>query len=810
MTTSSTSSSGTTSGTASGNPAVTPSRDQSQTPSLYPSAGPEWRPGPPLLALSAGWVALFAWSGMVSQPLGFLVPTLLVGLLVALAGSWLRVLHVAAYAVAGVQVVLALLSINVIFAAKESLVAVIPTPESVRQVAYVLSNGAATLNHYSAPVEVNPTHTRALLMVCSLAVLLSIDVLAMGLRRPPLIALPLLVTLSVPVSILSDALALPVFVGTVLLFLRLLATEHLDRFGAWGGEVGSSARNTRKSSVLNLGQSSAQHPGRHSGRPALFTLWQVSIGAVLAALIVAPLIPVTDLLDRDIGGGGGNAGQGRFQLTAVNPFIRLRRDLVEMTNTPLVYAETEARSTSYLRTTVLDEFTSRDWQPSPRNLPGENSADGVFPNPPGLAPGIGGAEDDWSFRLAPNFGTTWLPLPYPLRELDVAGSWRYDSRTLDVAYVGGDSPSELRYSATSFTPAITAALLQTAVGPPAGLRTSMTAVPPDLPEVITTRAREVTRNADSDFDKAVALQDWFRQGGGFRYSLEQRSGSGMDLLADFVTDDRVGYCEQFAAAMAAMGRALDIPSRVVVGFLDGTTQPDGRILYTSDDRHAWPEMYFSGVGWVRFEPTPGQRSGATPAWTRQSGEAATPSASPSDGASQSSAPDPGAAADDANADGRWGLSVPWWVLVTLIVVLVLAVVPALVRRVQRRRRLSALHPVPLAEGAWAELRATALDLGLDWPEYRSPREQATRVSDQVNAGDQDLRSLEGLLVRVERGRYSRPVGSFNRGDTVDDELRAGTVATVDAWRKAMVESVDRERDWLRRLWPVSVLRGRRR
>ena len=86
----------------------------------------------------------------------------------------------------------------------------------------------------------------------------------------------------------------------------------------------------------------------------------------------------------------------------------------------------------------------------------------------------------------------------------------------------------------------------------------------------------------------------------------------MDLLAAFVTNDRVGYCEQFAAAMAAMGRVLGIPSRVVVGFLDGTTQEDGRILYTSDDRHAWPEMYFTGVGWVRFEPTPGSRAGATP------------------------------------------------------------------------------------------------------------------------------------------------------------------------------------------------------
>ena len=780
---------------------MTPSRRASQTPSLYPSAGPEWRPGPPLLALSAGWVALFAWSEMVSQPLGFLVPTLFVGLLVAMAGSWLRVLRVAWYAVAGIQAVVVLLSLNLIFAARESLVAVIPTRESVGQVAYVISNGAATLNHYSAPVEVNPTHTRALLMLCALAVLLSIDVLAMGLRRPPLIALPLLVTLSVPVSILSDALALPVLVGTVLLFLRLLGTEHLDRFGAWGGGVDSSGLQS----------------GRHSGRPVLITLWQVSIGAVLAALVAAPLVPVTDLLDRDIGGGGGNAGQGgRFQLTAVNPFIRLRRDLVEMTNTPLVYAETEARATSYLRTTVLDEFTSRDWQPSSRNLPGENSADGVFPNPPGLAPGIGGAEDAWSLQLAPDFGTTWLPLPYPIRELEVAGSWRYDSRTLDVAYVGRDSPTELSYRATSFTPAFTAEVLDTAVDPPARVRTPMTAVPRDLPEVITTRAREVTRDADSDFAKAVALQDWFRQDGGFRYSLEQRSGSGMDLLASFVTDDRVGYCEQFAAAMAAMGRALDIPSRVVVGFLSGTSQPDGRILYTSDDRHAWPEMYFSGVGWVRFEPTPGQRSGATPAWTRQSGEAPVPSAAPSDAASQSAAPDPDAAAADAGADDGRGLPVPWWLLVTLIVVLVLAVVPALVRRVQRRRRLSASNPLHLAEGAWAELRATALDLGLDWPEYRSPREQASRVAGQVTAADQDLQSLEGLLVRVERGRYSRPSGprsgssggSFGRGDPVDAEVRAGTVATVEAWRKVMVESVDREREWLGRVWPVSLVRGR--
>jgi transglutaminase-like putative cysteine protease len=755
----------------------------------------QWRPGPPLLGLMAGWVALFAWSGMVAEPLRFLVPTLIVGLVMALAGSALRVVQVPAYGVASVQVLIALLSLNTVFGARESLLGIIPTPGSVRHVVYVINNGANTLNHYSAPVEVNPTHTQAMLMACGLAVLLAIDVLAMGLRRAPLVALPLLITLSVPVSILRDALALPVFVGTSLLFLRLLATEHLETFGSWG--------------FANHGVGTG--PGESStSRPILATMWQVSIVAVLVALLAAPLVPVSDLLDRDDGGGAGAGGAGgNFELTAVNPFIRLRRDLVEKTHTPLVYAQTESRTTSYLRTTVLDELTNDEWRPSPRNLPEGNDADGTFPNPPGLAVGIGGFEDEWTLQLARQFSTTWLPLPYPIRKLDLpGGGWRYDSRTLDVAYVQGGAPSELRYRATAFTPSITAQLLDSTVKAPTKLRRAMTALPDDLPDVIGERAEEVTRGATTSFAKAVALQDWFRDKGGFRYSLEQRGGSGMDLLASFVTDDRVGYCEQFAAAMAAMGRTLGIPSRVVVGFLDGVTQTDGRILYTSDDRHAWPEMYFSGVGWVRFEPTPSQRAGATPNYTRQDATPAEPSAAPSGAISQGPAAERDQAPSDVDADTDQGVQLPAWPLLALLVVATLGLAPGLLRRFQRRRRLATSDPVHLAEGAWAELRATALDLGLDWPEQRSPREQARSVTGQVRAEDDDLESLEGLLLRVERGRYARTGPGSGGTAVLDAEERQSTVRTVDAWRRVMAGSVDRERSWRGRLWPVSLLRRR--
>ncbi len=751
-----------------------------------------WRPGPALLGLGAGWVALFAWSGMVVQPGRFLGPTLLVGLVVVLAGSGLRVLGVASYAVASAQVVISLLSLNVVLAARESLLGVIPTSDSVRRAVHAVHNGALTLNAYTAPVEVNPTHTRALLMACGLAVIVSIDVLALGLQRPPLAALPLLVTLSIPVSILRGSLSLAVFVITALLFLRLLATEHLDRFARWDRRARSTS-----------GRASAAQ----SSGPALSVLWQVAVAAVLLTLVAAPLVPVTDLLQRDRGAGGNGAGNGAgFQLTGVNPFIRMRRDLVEQTHTPLVYAQTTARSTSYLRSTVLDEFTGDEWRPSPRILPEANIADGTFPQPPGLSPGVGGTEAEWSLQLAPQFSTTWLPLPYPIRELSVPGSWRYDARTLDVAFVSGDNPPELRYRATAFTPSITAPLLTAAVPTPLSVLKPMTRVPDNLPSVIGVRAREVTRGATSDFAKAVALQDWFRDKGGFRYSLEQRGGSGMDLLAHFVTDDRVGYCEQFAAAMATMGRTLGIASRVVVGFLDGTTLKDGRVLYTSDELHAWPEMYFAGVGWVRFEPTPGQRAASSPAWTRQDTSSAAPSGAPSAASSEPVAPRPSATPAEGGADGQGGTSVPWTGLGALLVVLVLAIVPGVVRTGQRRRRLAGGSPARLVEGAWAELRATAIDLDLDWPDLRSPREQARTVAGQVPADSEALDSLESLLVKVERGRY----GPTDAVEPVDADARVRTVATVTAWRRAMLGSVDRERGWRGRLWPASVVRSRRR
>ncbi len=121
-------------------------------------------------------------------------------------------------------------------------------------------------------------------------------------------------------------------------------------------------------------------------------------------------------------------------------------------------------------------------------------------------------------------------------------------------------------------------------------------------------------DATSMIDQALALQTWFTgPEGDFTYDLDVPALRGDDALERFVMEDRVGYCEYFAAAMAVMLRATDIPARVATGFLPGeiTEEADpaaGQDLteytVTTGDAHAWVEVLFPEYGWITFEPTP--------------------------------------------------------------------------------------------------------------------------------------------------------------------------------------------------------------
>ncbi|WP_460843361.1 transglutaminase family protein, partial [Nocardioides marmoraquaticus] len=672
-------------------------------------------------------------------------------------------------------------------------VPLLPRPASVRLLVEALERGAVVLGTDLSPVDRSLGAVHLLLLGCFLLLLWGVDVLAHAVGRPPLAGLPVLAAVSVPVTVLTDPVPTRLYVCAAAAYVLLLAC---DRGRRHAGAV--AVRPVRpEDDALPDGWRERLDTGVGAG--------QVALVAVLASLLVAPLVPLADPVGPDNGGTGDGDGSGSLRVATQNPFISLRRDLLEQTDTSLLFARTDSTDTDYLRTVVLDQFSADAWDASTRDLPSENSADGVFPAPPGLAAGTGGVESEWELTLDPVFRTRWLPLPSPLREVAVEGDWRYDERFLDVALPSGESRPGLTYRATAFRPAITASDLDRALTAPESVREPMTELPDDMPPVIERTAREVTRGATTPFQQAVALQDWFRQDGGFTYSLEQRPGSGLDLLADFVTTDKVGYCEQFAAAMAAMGRTLGIPSRVAVGFLGPERQPDGRLRYSSDARHAWAEMYFTGVGWVRFEPTPSVRSGASPDYTRESLDESEPTEAP-----QSAAPTPQAEQTDTEQQtdtsaGGAGLGRPVAVVLVLLLLAAALLAPGVVRRRQRAERLDPARSEGPAEGAWAELRAVALDHGAPWDDDRSPREQAhALVRETPGAEHADAEALEDVLRQVERGRFARP-GS--PGGTAVLE-RTDLPATVERWttllerRSADAPAPTRLR---RRLLPPSLL-----
>ena len=129
-------------------------------------------------------------------------------------------------------------------------------------------------------------------------------------------------------------------------------------------------------------------------------------------------------------------------------------------------------------------------------------------------------------------------------------------------------------------------------------------------------ARNVAGGARSPYAAAVALESWFRTGGGFAYNQHPPQTRGKPVLVDFVTHTRAGYCQHFAGAMALMLRYLGIPARAAAGFSSGTYDK-GRWTVTDHDAHEWVEVWFRGWGWVPFDPTP-SRGGVSGAYSASS------------------------------------------------------------------------------------------------------------------------------------------------------------------------------------------------
>lgn len=128
---------------------------------------------------------------------------------------------------------------------------------------------------------------------------------------------------------------------------------------------------------------------------------------------------------------------------------------------------------------------------------------------------------------------------------------------------------------------------------------------------------------------AYALEGFFRDTSKFTYSLDlSRVGQtpGLDPIVDFALNHRTGHCQYFASAVALMLRAIDIPSRLVIGYKGGEyNKLANSYLVRERHAHAWVEVYLppdelsedmipkeiiaTNGAWLRIDPTPSGTAG---------------------------------------------------------------------------------------------------------------------------------------------------------------------------------------------------------
>ncbi|GAB1335157.1 DUF3488 and transglutaminase-like domain-containing protein [Streptomyces sp. E-15] len=633
------------------------------------------------------------------------------------------------------QALVTLVLLTLVFARRHAVAGLIPGPDAFRYFAELLRQGADDVSRYATPAPVTDG-IKLMLIGGALVVGLLVDTLAVTFRSAAPAGLPLLALYSVAAGLSGGGAGGLWFLVAAAGYLMLLLAEGRDRLAQWGRVFGGAPR------APGAPEAGVVAPVRTGRR----------IGAV--ALGVALLVPLAlpamhgGLLDPAGTGVGAGDGDGRTG-SAVNPLVSLRDDLNTDDDRQVLSLRTDSDDVSdlYLRIVSLDEFDGTTWTPVARPVVGVPDR---LPTPSGLGPDIRRGTVRTTVRAADWYAQSWLPMPYPASGVQVGGRWKYEPVGMTLVGERGQTTRGQTYEVTSLDVRPTARQLAAAPEPPAALRDRYTKVPSSLPKVVARTAREITAGAGSHYEEAVKLQDWFAVTGGFQYDTSVKVGRGPDAIANFLKK-KEGFCVHFSFTMAAMARTLGIPARVAVGFAPGTPQADGTVAVNQKDAHAWPELYFEGVGWTRFEPTPTR--GTTPSYTQSDtpGSSLPEEALPSKGASSapSAADSPSAACADgprrlqdcgspsaAAVPHRGGAGTDWWgwLLIGLGAVVATAALlaPLLWRQRMRARRLGGHGRTPRGAAAhtlavWQELTDSAWDHGIPPDESLTPRKAAARI-----------------------------------------------------------------------------------
>jgi hypothetical protein len=678
------------------------------------------------------------------------------------------------------QLALVLCVLTALFAPARAVAGVLPTGASLRQLAAVLSEGLAELREQATPA-LPLTGLLALTAVFVGLIAVLADLVTVAGRQATLAGLGLLVLYCVPVATITGSIGLVALVAPAAGLALLLWSDQRRRLADSGG-------------VTRLGT---------GGLAAL----RIGAVALAAGLVLGSLVPTLTEGSLATGLGGGSGGATG---TSLDPVAAMQGQLTLPEPIDLLRLETSVDDPGYLRAVAIDEYDNESgWTLS--NMRGELSV----------------ADDD---RLAPlperqssrpvtarievlEHDDRFLPVPFsPLSvRLDGDGDdgWRFDPDTGTV--YGREVTSGGRtYTVTATEPRPTAAQLADArpLAPSSLIQQQFTALP-FLDPRVTDRVAEVTAGADTPYQRVWRIHNFLTdRANGFAYSLSTAPGTSGDDLVDFLQLRR-GYCEQYAGAMAVMVRAAGVPARVALGYTPGTERSDGSRLITSDDAHAWVEVYFENLGWVPFDPTPIARDRAVDLpWAPRAGER-----SDTDSQAQAPAPtlpsqplpsapqgrDPGGIPSAPSGQGvddlLWALA--GGVGITLLVGALVAA-PAGARAVQRRRRIAA----GTAGALWDELTATALDVGVRLHPAWTPRQSARELGavltrSGASGGGPGADAVVRLALAEECASYGPG------GDRPHPDLPAVLLTA----RKALLRSLPRGPRLRTQVWPTSLVSG---
>ncbi|MET8351331.1 MULTISPECIES: DUF3488 and transglutaminase-like domain-containing protein [unclassified Micromonospora] len=714
------------------------------------------------------------------------------------------------------------LALTWLFPSGGELLTFLPTPGTFGYFAELFTGSMQDMRSYGVEVpDTDPLLFITVLGVGGVAVL--VDVLAVGLRRPALAGLPMLAIYSVPVAVYVDSVPPVPFVVGAAGYLWLLVTDNVDRVRRFGRRFTGDGRD------VDVWEAS---PLAAAGRR--LAVVGVAIAVALPLAVPGMTGGLLDTLGGGTGNGNGRAGAGSSG--RIDLFASLAGQLNQSEVADLVKVTTSEPSPFYLRYAVADELRTNGFQarnpigrPVNRDLPDPTER---------VGPGVQQARYQATVEVTKSLSMSLMPVyAEPVRTEDLNGNWLYDPNQ-QVVFSNRDNSRGKKYSFDYIRSTYTPAALRAAQPLPADhpVRRQLTATPGAVPEV-EELVKGLVQGKRTDYDRVLAIYQHFSADNGFSYRLSTESGSSGEDIVNFLTN-KVGYCQQYAAAMAWLVRSAGIPARVAFGFTNGSKRDGDTYTLTNLNLHAWTEVYFDGVGWVPFDATPsyGVPGSTRSAWAPDI-DAPEPS-SPDPGTSGATA-DPGASGgpagpDNADRDLDSGLSVagetpadqppvwPWWTA-GLLALLALLAVPALRRLALRRRRGgraadAAMTAAPNdtasvdgtrvmvvgpdanraradAHAAWAELLDTLVDFQVRVDRTETPRATADRLVRETFSDDTAAVGAARLLGRAEeRARYAR-----------DPLTGEPLVPALRAVRGALAARANRRTRLLATVLPPSVL-----